>query len=1222
MVGGGRGVTEAPLTAAQKRQWRASDPAASAWVVANAGAGKTHVLTQRVVRLLLDGADPGSILCVTFTKAAAAEMAGRIFGTLAAWALLDDDALAKELETKVQGRAPSAAQLQRARRLFARALETPGGLKIQTIHALCERLLQQFPFEANVPGRFEVLDDVAAASLMAEARAQVLAAARDETTSLGAAMRRLALTEADQTIDAALAAFVGHREAISVWLTRAGGAHPRARSEVDEAIADLRRRFRLAPDATAESMCRQICSAAGWAVSDCEGLCEELRQAIGADANRNDGYAVTALERIVRVGEADLNGGADARIAFFLSRNGGELRARQASRRFGATFRAGAPGLDGNFEAEAARLLALAEQLAAARTVEATEALLTVGDAILQRYREAKNRRGALDYDDLIVRTGNLLARSEAAQWVLYKLDAGLDHILVDEAQDTSPAQWAIIAALAGDFFAGETAAPRQRTVFAVGDDKQSIFSFQGAAPRIVAEMERHFRRQAEGAGQRFETVPLGLSFRSTKEVLDAVDQVFADEELSRSVTSGEYEEHTANRADKPGRVVVWPRVVRPDVEQPEDWTTPLDAPTAAEERLARDIAAEIGGLLGEPLPSGKRLTPAGVLILTRKRGSFAAAMNRALKEAGLPTAGSDRVAVSSHIAVLDLMALGDVMLLPQDDLQLAACLKSPLFGLDDDDLLARAAGVILPHEVGEGDRAQHGGGGGSKGEAVAAPSTAFGGPPPPLRGGGTLRRAGLWSRLADSGEERHRAAFERLRTWRGRADRETPFRFFARILGPEGGRRAMRARLGPEVDEVLDAFLSQAQAYERSGPPSLQGFLAAMRAATGDLKREAEEARAIRVMTVHGAKGLEVDCVFLVDTGSQIVHTSHRDPLIALPGSHAEEPAAFFWRRGNSDATAEQRRRDQEADAAATDEYRRLLYVGMTRARDVLHVCGIKPKSPPKRCWYELVRDALVPEEAPRGEDGELAGRFVWPPDERPALPPEAAKADTEAATPARPAWLDRPAPPPPAAPEPLRPSQALAEPDAPEPGAAPAALSPEAIAAMRRGAAIHRLLQYLPQVAPAIRPAAAARLMAGEAADEAAREALAAEALAVIDLPELAEAFGPHGRSEVPLVGLLDTARGRFAVSGQIDRLLISAGEIHLIDFKTDRAVPASLAEVAESYVRQLALYRALLVRLDPARAVRASLVWTAAPRVMEVPAAAMDRALVPLGIAPGRA
>ncbi|HEX2257161.1 MAG TPA: UvrD-helicase domain-containing protein, partial [Afifellaceae bacterium] len=697
-------MTEAPLTIAQRRQQRASDPAASAWVVANAGAGKTHVLAQRVVRLLLDGADPGSILCVTFTKAAAAEMANRIFGTLAKWALLDDVALARTLKEEVQGFAPSTAQLNRARRLFARALETPGGLKIQTIHALCERLLQQFPFEANVPGQFEVLDDVAGASLLAEARAAVLAAARDETTRLGAAMRRLALTESDQAIDAALACLVAKREAVARWITRAGGADARSRDDVDEAIADLRRRFGLPPDATSESVCREICTSVGWAVADCRKLCDGLREAVASARHSYDERALSALEQVLRA-EGHV-AEAQARLAFFVSWNKDRgFYGYSLKHRFGGTFRGSAAGLDGQFDTEATRLVTLADQLTKLKTIEATEALLVVGDAILQRYREAKNRLGALDYEDLIVRTGNLLSRSGAAQWVLYKLDAGLDHILVDEAQDTSPAQWAIIAALAGDFFAGETAAPRPRTIFAVGDDKQSIFSFQGAAPRIVAEMERHFRRLAEGSGRRFEPVRLGVSFRSTQEVLDAVDQVFKDAELAKSVTSADYEEHKARRADEPGRVVVWPRVVRPSEEPPEDWTTPLDAPTAAEEKLAKDIAREVGALLDKPLPSGRILKPGGVLILTRKRGSFAAAMNRALKEAGLPTAGSDRVAVSSHIAILDLMALGDVMLLPEDDLQLAACLKSPLFGLDDDDLMALAggSGFLSPSGRGQG---------------------------------------------------------------------------------------------------------------------------------------------------------------------------------------------------------------------------------------------------------------------------------------------------------------------------------------------------------------------------------------------------------------------------------------------------------------------------------------------------------------------------------------
>jgi ATP-dependent helicase/nuclease subunit A len=1153
------------LDRTRSHQRDASNPRSSAWVIANAGSGKTHVLTQRVIRLLLAGTDPAAILCLTFTKVAAAEMSRRVFKDLGSWTMLDDTELTRAV-TEIEGRPPTPDEMRQARRLFARALETPGGLKIQTIHAFCERLLHEFPFEANVPGQFTVMDDSAAAAALARAREEVMnQAAAEPDSRLGRAMRLLAERTADMQIGEALDALIAKRDDLRRWIEKAAAVGDAG--NLDDALADLRGRLGLGREESEESVSRDICDALVWNAE----FCRLFAAAMGGASHNTDRKAFQALRSFVEAEGPILE--ADGRIEFFLTKDGSSGRKiRVATARFSAETRRARSNLEADFSAEAQRVLALVPRLDLARAYSATEALLIVGDAILQAYHLAKRQAGALDFTDLISKARNLLSRTEAAQWVLYKLDRRVDHILVDEAQDTSPDQWNVVKAIAEDFFSGAGAARATRTIFAVGDDKQSIFRFQGAEPKMLVEMQHFFERRIEQAREAFVARPLFLSFRSTQEVLHAVDTVFG-KELAGEITASTYEAHSTNRPDAPGHVILLPRTVRRSKEEPEEWTAPYDAPKAAESELAETIADEILRIRNEPLPSGKRLSDGKILILVRRRDAFAAAMNRALRNRQIPTAGADRIPVSTHIAVLDLLALADVILLPDDDLQLAALLKSPLLGLSEDELMHLAID----------------------------------------RGGSTL-----WGALQDADGEVHQRAAERLRGWRKVADQVTPFRFFANILGPDGGRRAFRSRLGGEVDDVLDTFLSQALAYERVEAPSLQGFARFIRANESDIKRESDEAATgVRVMTVHGAKGLEADVVFLVDTGGDAVVPLQRNKLVDIGRDPIDDPA-FLWRRNQAEAPQAQRDADQREDQETKREYLRLLYVAMTRARDVLYVAGVKLLRPPPNCWYTIVEKALVPGDVQRNDDGELAAPFRWPLEQR---SPKAVRGETAATTddvPDLPAWLNAPAPTPIAVRQPLRPSRALAEPDPillPVPAAVPPAPGDSAVL---RGRLVHRLLQFLPGIPAEHRAAAYDRLLAAEVdvASELAAN-LRAETDAVLARPELAILLGSQSRAEVEIVGSVKTDGGDFAVSGRIDRLVRDTVGWHLVDFKTDRAVPETVDRVDAAYILQMALYRKLLMDMEPGIAVDATLVFTAGPKIMPIPAELMEQAATELGI-----
>ncbi|MGH6926001.1 MAG: double-strand break repair helicase AddA [Propylenella sp.] len=1163
----------ADIDVTRAHQRDASDPRSSAWVIANAGSGKTHVLTKRVVRLLLSGVDPAAILCLTFTKVAAAEMSRRVFERLGEWTLLDDAKLAAAI-TELEGRPPTDAEMREARRLFAKALETPGGLKIQTIHAFCERLLHAFPFEANVPGQFSVMDDSAAAAALAKARADVLneAAAMPESP-LGRSVRQLAEQSADMQIGEALDALIAKRDDFRRWIENAAPAGEAG--SIDDALIDLRDRLQLAPGESEETICRELCSSPNWSREACRGLLDEL----GVTKKASDRDTGAVLHAILDA--QNLTSEAGARIVLFLT-GAGEPRA--VGRRFSSEMRRDKPSLETDFASECLRILKLLERRDRVRASDATAALLIVGDAIIRAYNLAKRQAGALDFSDLISKTRNLLLRSGAAQWVLYKLDRRVEHILVDEAQDTSPDQWRVVQAIAEDFFSGEGASRTPRTIFAVGDDKQSIFRFQGAAPAMLAEMPRFFQRRIDEAKESFVTLPLYLSFRSTRELLSAVDTVF-NTALAAEITASTYTAHASFREKYPGHVVVLPRTVRRKREEPEDWTAPYTAPSAAETELAERIADEIVRIRNTVLPSGKRLSDGEILILVRRRDAFFAAMNRALRARDVPTAGADRIPVSTHIAVLDLLALADVMLLPEDDLQLAACLKGPLLGVREDGLMQFAGGR------GRADGAD---------EAPAKTS-----------------RLSLWRTLLDASDEPFASIAAKLRRWRGMADQVTPFRFFATILGPEGGRRGFRARLGGEADDVLDTFLSQALAYEATEAPSLQGFVRFIRANESDIKRESDEAAAgVRVMTVHGAKGLEADVVFLADTGGAAVVPGQRKVLVDI-GRDRDDPA-FLWRRRVAEMPDLQRIADAREDRETESEYLRLLYVAMTRARDVLYVGGVRLINRPPRCWYTIVEQALVPKDVERDEEGELAAPYEWP---QPPRPPLAAEAETPGAgldEAGVPDWLNQPAPSPELPPQPLRPSVGLAEPDPLPAIASDVTEVAPGEAALLRGRVVHLLLELLPNVPAADRRKVAERVLMRETPDDAdLAQSILAEAEAVLADQALAEVFGPKSRAELAIVGHVATERGDYAVSGRIDRMLRDSAGWRIVDFKTNRTVPAAPEAADPAYVLQLALYRRLLMEMEPGVEVSASLVWTAGPNVMPIPAALMEQALATLGI-----
>ncbi|MFN3512645.1 MAG: double-strand break repair helicase AddA [Phenylobacterium sp.] len=1143
----------------------AADPQLSAFVTANAGSGKTKTLIDRVARLLLAGASPETILCVTYTKAAAAEMQRRLFGLLSGWSVCDDARLRTEL-AELEGR-PAAAYdhiaLSKARALFARALETPGGLKIQTIHAFCEKLLRRFPLEAGISPGFKVMDDADAAAIVADAKKAVARHALRGEGAVAEAYARFSVALDFGAFQAMFGGFEAERGRLADYFEQKGGL-PGACADAWKACGfDEPTDVEAVEAAVMAALDRDLWRACAEALAlggKTDQKCAELLRAVAADPAATFAQCLGAL--FTEKGEGT--------PATWVAKTSG-LKARE--------------DLRARLLTEQDRLETARERLRAANVARDTQDALILAHAYLEAYRLEKQAASALDFTDLIERAYRLVEHRPAAAWVLYKLDGGIDHILVDEAQDTAPEQWRILRALTAEFFSGAGVARLrglERNMFVVGDEKQSIYSFQGAQPELLFHEFEFHRDRATGSGLTFERVDLLDSWRSTPEVLSFVDVCFSPPELAQAILPRRAAEaivHTPKRTDHAGCVDLWPLEREEKGEAREAWDAPLDAEgeRSANKRLAEKIAAEIAAIVArgdavydKDLRDWRPARPGDVLILVRRRKALFEEILRALKRRGLPVAGADRLALSEHIVFDDLLALARFVQFPQDELTLAALLKSPFCGLDDDSLYALAHG----------------------------------------RG-----RENLWRRLQRRCEERTDWGWACgfLEDALAGARTQAPFEFYSRRLDAQdltgaSMRRRLLTRLGSEAEDAVDEFLAQVLAAEARGICDLEGLAAAFASLDIAVKREMEAGRdEVRVMTAHGAKGLEAPIVFLPET--TLARGARGSPLMPTP------EGGFLWCVSKtadckaSAAARELRARKEDEEAC------RLLYVALTRARDRLVLCGrISATAKEENIggwWGHLsaaFQHAAIAERCRTVSSGGMEVlRFGADPE---ALTAAAAAGGSPSSLPT---WAQLPA-----APEPFAryasPSQ-LGE-DTVFPAASPLART-RGLGRFRRGDLIHRLLQLLPDLPPQDRRSAAERILAREpdlSPDQ--RVEMIAAAFGVLEDTRFSEVFGPGGRAEAPVAGSSPALPPGLAVSGRIDRLVVLPDRVLAVDFKTNRPSPDRIEAADPAYLRQMAVYATVLAEIFPGRRIEAALVWTDGPKLMAVPEKLLADTLAELG------
>lgn len=1165
-------------------QTLASDPASSVWVTASAGTGKTKVLTDRTLRLLLGGSRPGSILCLTFTNAGASVMKNRIRDELSFWATCPEDLLKTKLR-KLTGQKATDKLVLRARQLYAEFLESSESIQIQTIHSFSGKLLRKFPIESGVPPYFEIMDDQTATELFRASQADILHKIRREPQSpLADAVRMITPEVGEEDFIALIGEITYRRSQLRESIDAHGG--------LDKTIDAVYDHLKAPRGVSSKDMRDKLFSPEGLEnLKPDEAAMAQAAAALaqGSDADQKKGKLIGQWlahpERRVAL-YTDYS-------KIFLTEDG-DIRKRLASKDAAAAL----PALT----AEATRIFEGFERIKTVNVARGTESLMVLGVELLDAYKKRKQARNVLDYDDLIHKANDLLAQKDMTGWVLHKLDHGVEHILVDEGQDTNPEQWQVVAEVAKELFAEKYGDKRKkRTIFVVGDEKQSIFSFQRADPREFNAHKEFFEDLVKKSGGQWHTVEVDVTFRSSPAVISVVDKVFENEKASDGLffvkdgddQASHHIRHKPFRAGQSGLVEVHPVLVLDEEKEGTAWELPLQRTPAHNPAadMAAKIADQIKGWLddGEKLPARDRpINPADIMILVRRRSEFVDHMVRELKKRDIPVAGADRMSLSSQLAVMDMVAIAEFILFPKDDLKLAAVLKSPLIGMTDKDLEDLAIG----------------------------------------------RKGTLWESLqeksvASGAPALYGATVEWLTGLQKKRETERPYEFFADIMmnkcpGHEwSGLTALYGRLGYEIEDPLVEFMNALERFEKLRTPSLQGFVNWLYAGEAEVKREINmdpKNPRVHIMTVHGAKGLEAPIVILPDTTGVPSDNRLTRPKLLWPEGERKVP--LWVPRANLESREFSEER-AKAELERDREYRRLLYVAMTRAADRLYVYGYagrKSRSPD--CWYDLIRQGMerLGGHAPGSTPEDAVLRYKTP---------QAAKPEPDGMKPPRkrlrvgvPAWARKKPDQPNVLVRKFYPSISgiAANDNFPVPAPLDDTLESKA---QRTGILIHDLLEFLPALAADERESAAKNYLARPVwgFDDKEQQKLAMQVMKVLNDPEFSDIFGPNSRPEVAVTGRISKDGEDRILSGKIDRLVVGEKSVLIVDYKNSWKIPRTPEDISEPYLIQMAAYRQALMQIYPDKEIKCAFLWTRKAQLQPVPGDMLDNVCKKIDLKPAK-
>ncbi|MFT8796260.1 double-strand break repair helicase AddA [Zymomonas mobilis] len=1127
----------------EAEQLQASDPKGNIWLSASAGTGKTHVLTARVLRLLLNRAAPESILCLTFTKAGAAEMSERINQRLAKWVIqLNDDELREELQAL--GARYDRDTLALARTLFARVLDAPGGLRIQTIHSFCQSLLTAFPVEAGLIPGFQLI----------EGREEATQAKKTLTRILDHQTPPYHIKDDDIAL---LAEKLGEQGAEDyIYQCR---FHAFAFNNLGVAIESRVKRALDLPFSDINQALEEACDDDHFDFALLRQIAEANEKWDTATAHKNlaiiqDFVAASPADRLVSLGDFQ---------SLVLTQKG-ELKKAPIG-----IAKKIAPEYE---EWMIALSKAIHQIISLKKRHEFSQfaiAALRTGQAYSQAWQQTKKESGLVDFNDMIETSVALLRTPGIGEWVRYKLDRTTDHILVDEAQDTNIFQWAIISALAEDFFSGESAksVEASRSIFAVGDFKQAIYGFQGTDPQAFIDARDYFNDKSQGSGREILDLSLNRSFRSTPPILAIVDQMLADIESSCGgigINQQALQPHQSARSDLGGSVVLW----QPISDYQEDGENTSEETDADDEeqlengelelaiRLARQIEFWLNPKTPLYLPAlGRNAAPRDILILVRNRGRLASLIVGCLHAQKIPVAGLDRLTLTAPLAVSDLLSAIRFVLQPDDDLTLACLLVSPLIGWDQERLYRLAA-----------KRA---------------------------------KKESLFDRLRKS--EAEKETWDIIREWLSKADFITPYRFLEMLLSGKGeGRRKLLERLGEEARDPINELLNAALLLESETTPSFQRFLDWFDSGDVEIKRDPSvRQNTVRIMTVHGAKGLQAPVVILADA-TRDPHQSNgfRKEIITWPLDEANAPIPMPSNDDIAYLPSDFGDIINEKKAKDLQEHWRLLYVAATRAEEYLVITGhlgSRAKNiPPKDSWYACATRAITAMGIAWQEDAMWQQKAVYHwegrkkvtdiPKKQPTFPKEA-----------MPSWIKNEIPEEPKPAYPLRPSDLVKDNTSnPPPDGG-------SITAAKRGTLLHALFERLPMLPVEEREKAGLRWLETSAGvkDAALRNSLIKDACDAMSNPVYRDIFSEKALAEAPIAAKV----GEHVISGTVDRLWIDRDKkrVHIVDFKTGRRVPATKEQVSDAYQRQLAAYVVALEKIFPDYAIEASLLYTTAPKLV---------------------
>lgn len=1060
----------------ETEQLAATSPNKSAWVSAHAGSGKTYILINRFVRLLLEGVHPENILCLTFTKAASAEMSLRLYQKLGEWALCDEEKLHAELE-ELEGVAPNEERIKKARNLFYLLLEAQNGSKVQTIHAFCQSILNRFPIEAGIYPNFQVMDEYATNAMLKEARMAVLNNAVESSSEMKIIT---------QNIDAA------GFEKIFSEITKKRKLMEVTLYEYPKKLDKLKRNWGIAQEENHQTIRNKIIL---------ERPQNLMLQAVDAmrkyggpsfvnladiiDKNINNELALSFIDNYIDV--------------FFTST--GEPRKKLVNKEISNKM----PKTEKILIEEQARIGGIIEKANMVQAIEFANSFAKLAATFLKVFAHLKEQKGFLDYDDLIHKTLALFKTQEVADWVLYRLDSKIDHILIDEAQDTNPEQWQLIEKLSEEFFSGIGYKEQLRSLFVVGDAKQSIFGFQGAAPDDFAKQQKFFFNKARAGKVQWAEISLAKSFRAAPQLLSFIDRVFAELPLNQVFTK--HPPHQAHRTQADGKIEAWD--LFSEIKDKEGFEI------RADRHLAITITAKISSLLD------KGANPKDILILVRRRNDFVDMLIDELKKQNLPIAGSDRLVLGENLAIKDLIALARFVLLPQDDLSLAEILKSPFANLNEDDLMSLA--------INRGNKS-------------------------------------LWEVLSARASEFPKLV-EFLNFCLRRADFVPVFEFFSEILEVKNMRGNFAYIMGEDIHDPLDAFLNLTLTYEKTHTSNLQSFVEWFAGTQAEIKRDMERGlNEIRIMTIHGAKGLESKIVFFVD----IPPTTPRDyflPIDNIP----------FLRLPNIPISKVEIIKEKKAKQNDFEE-NRLLYVALTRACDQLYVCGYKNRGNQQPKWLNTIAK-------------KIEGKTIPQPKEISQTTPS--RLNNKKPSIAPPIWI----------------SKKFKTTKNERISRSPSSLSDstenkktysvlesklEESPAKMRGTILHQALQF----GKGLNHSQLTKILENKFDNHQASAELAQQAINLINNKDLAEIFD-QGLNEIPIKAVFGIPPKEVIFSGKIDRLILDSKnqKAIIIDYKSD-AEPK--AEMPEIYKKQLSAYCLMLERIYPNWDLRAAILWTAEERL----------------------